>query len=487
MGQGGHRASFTFLHFGPILYAVVQVILTFLRYIKRVPVLFEETKIGRELRELMALAVPVVLSELGWMSMSIVDTIMVGRLSAEAIGAVGMGNAVYYAPALFGIGVLLGLDTLVSQAYGRGDFDECHRWLSQGVYLAIGFTPVLMLLLWAAPLAFPYLHVNPVVSGQSADYLRILNWGTLPLLLYAAFRRYLQGVKRVKPVSFALISANLINWGGNWALIYGHLGCPAMGVRGSALSTCLARVYMAAVLIVAAWKNEAERGHNLFAHWPGVSRRRVRALMKLGTPAAAQIVMEVGAFGAATVMASRLTPVALAAHQIALNCASFTYMVPLGTSAAAAVAVGHAVGAGNAPRARRAGWLALAVGVAFMACAAMVFIFAPHLVLDIYTNQEVVVGTGVRLLAMAAAFQVFDGIQTIATGALRGLGETRATMVANFCGYWLFGLPLGYFLCFSQGKGILGLWTGLTLALVLIAIVLLFQWSRQSGRLAQAA
>lgn len=437
----------------------------------------------RELRSLLALAIPVVFSELGWMSMSIVDTIMVGRLSAEAIGAVGMGNAIYYAPALFGIGVLLGLDTLVSQAYGRGDFDECHRWLSQGVYIAIAATPVLMLFLWAAPLAFPYLSINPAVSGQTSAYLRILNWGTLPLLLYAAFRRYLQGVKRVTPVTFALISANLINWAGNWALIYGHLGFPAMGVRGSALSTCLARVYMAVVLIFAAWKNEAGRGHSLFAHWPGVVFSRIRALLKLGVPAAGQIVMEVGAFGAATVMAGRLTPAALAAHQIALNCAAFSYMVPLGTSAAAAVAVGHAVGAGDGPRARRAGWLALAIGVAFMAFAAVVFLLAPHAVLIIYTNQEAVVDMGIPLLALAAAFQIFDGIQTISTGALRGLGETRMPMLANFAGYWIFGLPLGYILCFWHQKGIIGLWTGLTLALIFIALVLLFQWWRDSSRL----
>lgn len=443
-----------------------------------------QANLKMELRSLLALAIPVILSELGWMSMSIVDTIMVGRLSAEAIGAVGMGNAIYYAPALFGIGILLGLDTLVSQAYGRGDFDECHRWLSQGVYIALAFTPVLMVFLWAAPLAFPYLGINPAVSRQTSDYLRVLNWGTLPLLLYAAFRRYLQGVKRVGPVTFALISANLINWGGNWALIYGHLGFPAMGVRGSALSTCLARVYMAAVLIFAAWKNEAGRGHPLFAHWPGVAFERIGGLMKLGVPAAGQIVMEVGAFGAATVMAGRLAPAALAAHQIALNCAAFSYMVPLGTSAAAAVAVGHAVGAGDGPRARRAGWMALAIGVSFMACAAVVFLLAPHAILVVYTNQEAVVEMGVPLLALAAAFQIFDGIQTISTGALRGLGETRMPMLANFAGYWIFGLPLGYVLCFWRGKGIFGLWTGLTLALIFIAVVLLFQWKRDSSRLA---
>lgn len=443
----------------------------------------KQIDVRRELRSLLALAIPVILSELGWMSMSIVDTIMVGRLSAEAIGAVGMGNAIYYAPALFGIGILLGLDTLVSQAYGRGDFDECHRWLSQSVYIAVIFTPLLMVFLWAAPFAFPYLGVNSAVSQQTSDYLRILNWGTLPLLLYAAFRRYLQGVKRVGPVTFALISANLINWVGNWALIYGHLGLPAMGVSGSALSTCMARVYMAAVLIFAAWRNEAYRGHSLFAHWPGIILSRIGSLLKLGVPAAGQIVMEVGAFGAATVMAGRLTPAALAAHQIALNCAAFSYMVPLGTSAAAAVAVGHAVGAGDGPRARRAGWLAIAIGVSFMACAAVVFLLAPHAILIVYTNQEAVVSMGVPLLALAAAFQIFDGIQTISTGALRGLGETRMPMLANFAGYWVFGLPLGYVLCFRHGQGIFGLWTGLTLALIFIALVLLFQWWRDSSRL----
>ena len=443
----------------------------------------KQIDVRRELRSLLALAIPVILSELGWMSMSIVDTIMVGRLSAEAIGAVGMGNAIYYAPALFGIGILLGLDTLVSQAYGRGDFDECHRWLSQSVYIAVIFTPLLMVFLCAAPFAFPYLGVNSAVSQQTSDYLRILNWGTLPLLLYAAFRRYLQGVKRVGPVTFALISANLINWVGNWALIYGHLGLPAMGVSGSALSTCMARVYMAAVLIFAAWRNEAYRGHSLFAHWPGIILSRIGSLLKLGVPAAGQIVMEVGAFGAATVMAGRLTPAALAAHQIALNCAAFSYMVPLGTSAAAAVAVGHAVGAGDGPRARRAGWLAIAIGVSFMACAAVVFLLAPHAILIVYTNQEAVVSMGVPLLALAAAFQIFDGIQTISTGALRGLGETRMPMLANFAGYWVFGLPLGYVLCFRHGQGIFGLWTGLTLALIFIALVLLFQWWRDSSRL----
>ena len=439
-----------------------------------------------EFRALLGLAIPVVLSELGWMSMAIVDTIMVGRLSPEAIGAVGLSSAIYYAPALFGIGMLLGLDTLVSQAFGRRDFDDCHRSLAQGVYIACAFTPLLMAVIWLAPTFLHHWGVHPVVETEAASYLRILNWSTLPLLLYGAFRRYLQGIGQVRPVTFALITANLVNWAGNWALIYGKLGLPAMGVRGSALSTCIARVYMAAILVGTAWRYEGRRGHRLFAHWAGPDRLRIMQLAKLGFPTACQIVLEVGAFGFATVLAGRLQPEALAAHQIALTCASLTYMVPLGVSAAAAVAVGHAVGAGNPAKAKRAGWLAVGISVAFMAAAAVVFLAAPVSILHIYTRDSGVVALGIPLLALAAAFQVFDGAQTAVTGALRGLGETRAPMILNLLGYWIFGLPLGAFLCFRVHLGIYGVWIGLTLALIFIAMLLLGRWARESRHLTEA-
>src|ERR1700733_7325380 len=211
--------------------------------------LYPAVSFRRELGALLRLAIPVVLSELGWMAMSIVDTIMVGRLSPAAIGAVGIASAIFYAPALFGIGMLLGLDTLVPQAFGRGDFDDCHRALAQGVYLAIAYTPIAMLLVGFAPYLFPLLGTTETVRAPAREYIQLLNLSALPLLIYVAFRRYLQGVGKVRPVTFALISANLVNWFGNWALIYGKLGLPAMGVRGSALSTCVARIYIAGVLI----------------------------------------------------------------------------------------------------------------------------------------------------------------------------------------------------------------------------------------------
>jgi MATE family multidrug resistance protein len=213
---------------------------------------------------------------------------------------------------------------------------------------------------------------------------------------------------------------------------------------------------------------------------------RIRALLRLGLPAASQVVLEVAAFGAATVLSSHLSPIALATHEIVLSCAAYTYMVPLGVSAAAAVAVGHAIGAGNRARARRAGWLAIAIGAGFMSITAIVFLTVPRPILKIWTHDPQVLTLGAHILAIVAGFQIFDGIQSVSTGALRGLGETRFPMLMNFAGYWIIGLPLGALLCFRMRWGLSGLWSGLTLALILIALLLMERW-RTDAKAAVAA
>src|SRR5579859_7933996 len=393
------------------------------------------------------------------------------------------GNAVFYTPSLFGIGLLLGLDPLVAQAYGRKDFDDCHRWLAQGIYLAIGISPILMLLVACGSFGFARFGITPEVAIPAAGYLRLLDWSILPLLIYGASRRYLQGVGQVRVITLTYIAANLLNWGGNWVLIYGHLGFPAMGVRGSALSTVIARISMAVSLLGFAWRYERKRGHPLFRHWAGPQLHRIRQLIRLGLPAAGQITLEVGAWNMATLSAGWLTPIALATHQIAINYASITYMVPLGISAAASVSVGHAVGAGDKAKARRAGWLSLALGTAFMIVAGIAFFIAPRPLIELFTHDPRVLAVGPSLLWIAAAFQVFDGVQTVCTGALRGLGETRAPMFANLIGYWILGLPLGLILCFVLKWGIYGMWIGLTLALIVISVTLLLRWHKESEQL----
>lgn len=437
-----------------------------------------------ELAAMVTLAVPVVLSELGWIAQGVVDNIMVGKLGPVAIGAVALGNAAYYAPALFGIGLLLGLDTLVAQAYGRQDHEDCHRWLAQGVYLACIITPPLMLIIAGLSYGIPRFGVIPEVAVLSGGYLRILNWSTLPLLLYGGTRRYLQGVGEVRVITATYVLANLLNWFGNWVLIDGRFGLPALGVNGSAISTCIARVGMAVGLLWLAWRYEKQRGHPLFEHWAAPQLDRLRTLVRLGAPAAGQIVLEVGAWNLSTFAAGYLTPVALATHSIALNYASISYMVPMGVSAAAAVSVGHAVGAGDPERACRAGWLALGLGTSFMLLAAVVFLVAPVPLIAIYTRDPQVLAVGPSLLWIAAAFQIFDGIQTVCTGALRGLGETRIPMIANLIGYWVLGLPLGLILCFVLKWGIYGMWMGLTLALIVISVTLLLRWQKDSTQMA---
>jgi MATE family multidrug resistance protein len=431
---------------------------------------------------MVALAVPVVLSELGWIAQGVVDTIMVGRLGPTAIGAVALGNVVCYTPSLFGLGLMLGLDALVAQAYGREDHDECHRWLAQGVYLALIAAVPLMLLIWLASFGFSPFGIDAAVAVPAGPYTRLLLAGTLPLLIYGATRRYLQGVGQVGVITVTYLVANLVNWFGDWVLIYGKLGMPALGVNGSAISTVASRVMMAVALVGFAWRYERGRGHPLFRHWAGPQAARLKQLLKLGAPAAGQILLEVGAWNLATFSAGYLTPVALATHQIVLNYASITYMVPLGISAAAAVSVGHAMGAGDPARARRAGWLAMGLGTSFMLLAALVFVAWPKPLIEIYTRDAQVLAVGPALLGIVAAFEIFDGIQTVSTGALRGLGETRAPMLANLVGYWVLGLPLGFFLCFWMRWGIYGLWIGLTVALVVIALAVLARWQRDSKK-----
>ncbi|MGH9708681.1 MAG: MATE family efflux transporter [Candidatus Acidiferrales bacterium] len=434
--------------------------------------------IAEEVGPMVRLAIPLVLAELGWMTMAIVDTMMVGRQahSAEAIGAVSLGSILFNSTAIFGTGLMLGLDTLVSHSYGAGNVEDCHRSLVNGVYLSVAMTPVLMgIVLLFEPL-MRSLHIEAAVLNQAIPYLRALNWGTLPLLLYFVFRRYLQGMNLAKPVMFALVSANLVNVIGNWALIYGHLGFHARGTVGSGWSTCISRTYMMAVLLVYAvyYDHRYKTGLRDTPRLPNFFR--IWQLVRLGLPAATQFGMEVGVFAVATMLISKLGAIPLASHQVALNTVSFTYMVPLGIASAAAVRVGQGLGRGDAHAASRAGWTAIALGASFMGCMSIAFFLAPQFIVRIYSPDPSLVPAASGLLFVGAFFQLFDGIQTVATGALRGAGDTRTPMTCHLIFYWLVGLPTGAWLCFHFGWGAKGLWAGLSLALIMIGCTLLFFW-----------
>jgi MATE family multidrug resistance protein len=441
----------------------------------------------QEFRPLMDLAVPLVLGELGWVTMSIVDTMMVGRLSKEAIGAVSIGGILFYAVAVIGMGIMLGLDTLVSQSFGAGRIEDCHHSFISAVYLSLPLAPLLMGMQWGWTLVLGPFGVNPDVQREAIPYLEAMMWSTFPLLLYAAMRRYLQGMSMVKPVMFALISANVVNAVANWVFVFGNLGSPAYGTAGAGWATCASRVYMAAVLLVyILWRNRKDR-LGLFEASLAVDVVRIRRLIGLGFPAAMQIVVEVGVFAVATTLAGKLQTKYLAAHHIALSAASYTFMVPLGLGAAAAVRVGQAIGRGDPEGAGRAGWAAMILGAAFMLCGGLLFVLAPGPIARAFTTDTEVIATAGALLFVAAVFQFFDGLQGVATGALRGAGDTRTAAGCHLIGHWIVGLPFGYYLCFQAGWGAVGLWTGLCVALVVIGVVLTAVWWRTARRIAVAA
>ena len=436
----------------------------------------------RELRPTVSLAAPVVIAEVGWVSMQIVDIAMVGRLGPEAIGAVGVGSALFLAFGVFGMGLLLGLDTLVSQAFGARNREACDRWLRHGVVLALALTLPLGLLARIAGSRLDVWGFDPAVLVLVRSYFAIVAWSLPLLLLYAAFRRYLQAVSVVQPIMLALVTANVVNAAANWVLISGNLGAPALGVDGAGWATCISRAYMVIVLAVAV----SQRGVRPWTLTAGVRIAGLRRILGLGWPAATQAMLEYGAFAAVTMLAARLDPSTLAAHQIVINLAGLSYMVPLGIASAGAVRVGHAVGRRDAAGASGAGWTAIGLGACFMASAAATFLIAPRAILGIFTADGRVVDVGLTLIALVALFQIFDGLQGVATGTLRGLGDTRTPMFLNLAGHWMLGLPVGYLLCFVIDWGVIGLWIGVSTGLVVVGSLLLAIWWRRARALTAA-
>src|SRR5262245_35260341 len=435
-----------------------------------------------ELLSMMRLAGPVILAEIGWMSMGLVDTIMVGPLGPAAIGAAGMSSSLFLAVAIFGMGIMLGLDALVAQSYGANRMDECVRWLQHGICLGLGVAPPIIRLSYMGLSTIDTWGLHPEVRELASPYLRVIVLSTLPLLLYATFRRYLQGIHLVRPVMYALVTANLVNAFVNWVLIYGRLGAPALGVEGAAWATVLSRVYMAAFLFVTILR-ERPRGRETRPHLPfRLEPDRIRRLATLGVPAAGQVTLEVGVFAAVSALAGRLDPVSLGAHQIALNIAAFAFMVPLrpvvGGRRSCRARGGRAR---SAPRgARRMD------GAGRRGCH-----HGHHRRLAPPVLRTAAAGVHERRArdrgrrpAPRHRRRVPDVRRHAGRrhGVLRGIGDTSTPMTMNVIGHWVLGLPVGYVLCFWRGWGVMGLWVGLTIGLVFVALLLTVVWHRKAAR-----
>ena len=444
--------------------------------------------IRAELGALLRLAVPLAAATGGQALMGVVDTAVTGRAGATTLAGTGLGNAMFFAVAIFSTGFMLGLEPMISQAVGAGDRGRARQLLWQAGWLALGLGGLAALPLALLPLGLVPLGIAPEVAGEAARYL----WWRLPslpaFLFYMGARSYFQGIGRTRPVVVAMIVANLVNVPADVLLVFGGgalpawagplRAVPALGAGGAALATTLVTWLQAALLLLAVPEREgAERAP---------PRRPVRAdlaqALRIGWPVGLHMGAEVGVFALVGFLAGRLGPAAIGAHQIAIALASLTFCVALGIGNAGGVRVGWAVGAGDTPAARRAGLVAFAAGAGFMALPALLFVAAPAPLARLMTGDPAVLAAAVPLLAVAAVFQISDGVQGVGAGVLRGAGDTGFTFAANMVGHWLLGLPLALLLGFGAGLGVTGLWWGLCAGLTVVALSLLGRFLRISAR-----
>jgi MATE family multidrug resistance protein len=437
-------------------------------------------RLRQELSATVRLAVPVTLVQLGVMLMGVVDAMMLGHLSAAALAAGALGNISTFPLLIFGAGVLSALDPLVAQAHGADDRAAISAHLQRGVVLALALTVPLSLMIANVR---PFLHLvgqPEAIVGDAAAYARGLIWGLPAFFLFFAFRQTLQAMGVTRPTVVAIVAGNLINVAGNWLLIFGHLGFPALGVAGSAYATSISRWAMFAWFL---WAARTILGES-FPGWRSFTREAVALrhhlhLLRIGVPIGIHQAGEILFFVTLALMVGRMGVVPLAGHQIAINMASLSFMVPLGIGGAAATRVGNAIGRGDTAGARRAAAACLALGAGTMLAFAALFALFPGQLARLYTRDREVIAVVGLLLPIAAAFQVFDGVQTVGGGILRGAADTTFAAALAVVGFWIIGLPAGWYLAFHAGQGAAGLWWGMTVGLAAVSILLVARIARR--------
>lgn len=442
--------------------------------------LFEFRPHGGDVRSLLGLALPIAVIQVGMMAMGVVDTVMVGRVSATDLAAVAIGNLYFFGVAVFGMGVLFALDPVVSQAVGADDAVGVARAVQRGLVISAGLTLLAtLLLLPAGPLLAAARQPVDVVPVAAA-YAHALVPGVFPFYAFVVLRQSLQALGQVRPILVTVVVANVFNVLMNWILVFGNLGAPALGAVGSSWATTLSRWFMALALLAGSWS--VLRPSLVPLRRDAARWKPLRRVLDVGAPIGAQQFLEFGVFGAAGLLMGLLGTVAVASHQVALQLAALTFMVPVGVAQATSVLVGQAVGRADPPGARRFAGAGILVGTGFMVVTAIAFLSVPGWFARWFSTDAGVVAVTSVLLPIAGVFQVFDGLQVVASGALRGVADTRAPMVLTLVGFWFFGLPVSAWLGFRMGWGPPGIWWGLAIGIGVVSVLLAFRVRARFGR-----
>ena len=434
-----------------------------------------------ELKNLARLAAPIAAAQAGLALMGLIDTAVVGRLGIGPLGAVGLANGLFFGLAVVGMGVVMGLDPLFAQAFGALDLPRARALLWQGIWLALFVSIPITLCISLTPLLLGPFGISGALAADARAFLFWRLPGLFPLLAFVALRAYLQAAGITWPLLVATVLANLANLGLDILFVFGGHGplsfVPAMGAAGAGAATSICTVLQLGVMLLAAARLQPTARPRR-----GPVRRDLHKALKLGVPVGLQMGAEVGVFALVGLFAGRLGNESLAAHQIALALASFTFCFAMGIGQAGSVRVGWAIGAGDSVGARRAGFVAFGAGALFMALAALSFWLVPGPLSRILTDQPELLASAARLLAVVAVFEISDGVQGVGAGVLRGAGDTRFPFIANLLGHYAIGLPVALLLSFRFGQGVLGLWWGLAAGLTAVAVALFWRFSWLSSR-----
>ncbi len=434
----------------------------------------------QEAKRTLALAGPIIVGQVSQMLMSVTDSVMIGRVGKESLAASAFAGSIWGLFFIIGIGLTIPVTIMVSQAHGKGDPLAVRSWMRHGVTLglAAGIAGAVLMLGVGTQL---HLFGQPVeVLALVEPYFTLIAVSLVPTLLFQVNRQFAESLDHPVAPMLIMLAGVVLNVVLNWIFIYGHLGSPALGLTGAGIATLISRAVGVAVIL--GW---IHREPGLHEAWPrrwfsGYMGDSYRRLLKLGVPIACSLMFEAGAFGFAAVMMGWLGATALAAHQIAISCAAFTFMFPLGMSMAVSMRVGRAVGEGRLDALRPIGFSAQAMSAAIMALFAGVFVVAGQPLASAFVSEREVIVLAAQLLVIAALFQLADGGQVVAAAALRGLEDVKVPTAITALAYWGLALPLGYGLGVSAQRGAEGIWTGLAVGLIAAAVLLNWRYARRT-------
>jgi MATE family multidrug resistance protein len=432
--------------------------------------------------------VPLAATNLLQMLIHAVDVIFIARLGDQPLAASSLAIAIFGLTVWAMTGLVGACAPLIAAERGRRlhSVRDIRRTVRMGMWVAVGFGLVGMAICFAGEALLLASGQDAQIAAMAGDFLALLAWAMIPMVMAGVFRIFVAALGKPGYATAITLLALGTNVLGNWALVFGHLGLPALGLMGSALSSVITALAMLVAYVVVITRDRTLRGYRIFGRWWRPEWARLKQIMVIGTPIALTVLAEAGLFSGAALLMGRIGETELAAHTLALNLAALAFQIPFGTAQAATIRVGYHHGAGDRIAAGRAGWVALAIGTGFMTTTALAMLLMPTALLRIYTDPDahanaVLIGFALQYLMWAAIFQLADGVQAVAAGALRGLQDTRVPMWIAIFSYWVPGFGMAIWLGFFTPLEGTGVWIGLATGLFFAAALLLWRWSQRDA------